>query len=369
LEAIEKAIRAAFERGNPEDRAYRVKVYRSAFAALERAIASSGDTQSEAAEARRKALKIRIVEIEAEFLPAEGEGPSRKMSVHASAPSVEPDLRGETGGEVRAPALDDAEPTGEAGFAPRLEADDYRDPVLSPEPAVLLPKEARRDARKRRPRRTGRSAFMSLLLVIVVLAAVGVGLWWVGNAGLLMIAGEPDTAGDNAPKTLQQENFQSQGTAPATIGSSAAGENWITIFSPADPTTVTAPATGKAAVMEEEGSKFLRIQSGSPGSAFTFDVGPGVLERIAGKHAVFDIVAHSEEGKETQMSVNCDLGALGDCGRKRYQVGHERNDYLFEIDVPGKKPTGAGRITIDPDLGGKGNPLDIVEIRVSTTAK
>ena len=367
MDAIEKAIRTAFERGNPEDRAYRVKVYRSAFAALERAIASSGDTQSEAAEARRKALKIRIVEIEAEFLPAEEGEPARKPSAPVAAPAVDPDLRRETGEEVRAPILDEAEPRGtDRAFEPRIEPGDREDPVPTSDPALPLGEEAPR--RRRRSGRKGRSLASSALLTVVVLAAIVGGLWWAGTAGLELLSGNPMSGGDTPPKTVEQENFNSsQGAGLRGPGSSANGEVWITIFSPTDPTTVSAPATGKAEVKEEEGGKFLRIQSGSPRSEFAFDVGQGVLERIAGKHAVFDIVAHSEEGKETEMSVNCDLGALGDCGRKRYHVGHERNDFLFEIDVPDKKPSGAGRIIIDPDLDGKGNPLDIVEIRVSTT--
>lgn len=358
MDAIEKAIRTAFERGNPEDRAYRVKVYRSAFAALERAIASSGDTRSEAAEARRKALKLRIVEIEAEFLPAEEGAPSRSPSPPVAAPMVDPDLRHEAGREVRTPILDDAEPgSTDRVFEPRIEPGDFGG---SSDPAAALREEAPR--RARRSGRKGRSLASFLLLVVVVLAAIGAGLWWVGTAGLEMLSGNPASGGDNPPKTIQQENFNS---SPRTLGSSGNEEVWITIFSPADPTTVSAPANGKAEVKEEEGGKFLRIQSGSPRSEFAFDVGQGVLEQIAGKHAVFDIVAHSEEGKETEMSVNCDLGALGDCGRKRYHVGHERSDFLFEIDLPAKKPSGPGRIVIDPDLDGAGNPLDIVEIRVS----
>jgi hypothetical protein len=367
LEAIEKAIRAAFERGNPEDRAYRVKVYRSAFAALERAIASSGDSNSEAAEERRKALKIRIVEIEAEYLPAEG-APPRVPSTPAHAPSVEPDLRHEAGGEVRAPSLDIAEPLGApAGFEPRIEPDDHG-PFAASDLAALPPEETPRRARERRGRRAGGSLLKSLIVIVVILAAIAAGLWWVGNTGLQLISGEPQTAADNPPRTLQQENFQQQGSNPSTLGSSAGAEKWITIFTPADPTTVTTPEAGKAEVLEEEGGKFLRIRAPSAGSEFVFDVGVGVLERLAGKHAVFDIVAHSEEGKETQMSVNCDLGALGQCGRKRYQVGRERNDFLFELDLPAGKPSGPGRITIDPDLDGKGNPLDVVEIRVRTSS-
>jgi hypothetical protein len=367
LDAIEKAIRTAFERGNPEDRSYRVKVYRSAFAALERAIASSGDTQSEAAEARRKALKIRIVEIEAEFLPAEEGGPVRKPSAPAAAPAVDPDLRQEAGEEVRSPVLDDAEPRGtDRVFEPRIEPGDRENAGGSPEPASPLREEAPR--RSRRSGRKSRSLASSALFAVVILLAIVGGLWWAGNAGLELLSGNPMAGGDNPPKTVEQENFNSsQGAGLRTPGSSANGEVWITIFSPADPTTVSAPATGKAEVKEEEGGKYLRIQAGSPRSEFVFDVGQGVIEQIAGKHAVFDIVAHSEEGKETEMSVNCDLGALGDCGRKRYQVGHERNDFLFELDLPGKKPSGAGRIIIDPDLNGEGNPLDIVEIRVSVS--
>ncbi|TIT51293.1 MAG: hypothetical protein E5W72_11680, partial [Mesorhizobium sp.] len=38
LDAIEKAIRNAFEKGNAEDRTFRERVYRSAFAALDRAL-------------------------------------------------------------------------------------------------------------------------------------------------------------------------------------------------------------------------------------------------------------------------------------------------------------------------------------------
>jgi hypothetical protein len=255
---------------------------------------------------------------------------------------------------------------GESGFAPRLEPDDYREPAAaSSGPTAPLPADAPRGAPTRRPRRSGGSLMKPFLAIVVILAAMGAGLWWAGNAGLLLIEGGQEAAADNPPKTLQEENSQSRAAAPGTLGSPAANENWITIFTPADPTTVTTPATGKAEVLEEEGSKLLRIQAGSAGSEFAFDVGQGVLEQIAGKHVVFDIVAHSEEGRETQMSVSCDLGALGDCGRKRYQVGHERNDFLFEADLPDKKPSGVGRIVIDPDLDGKGNPLDIVEIRVS----
>ena len=48
-----------------------------------------------------------------------------------------------------------------------------------------------------------------------------------------------------------------------------------------------------------------------------------MLDQIAGKHAIFDVIARAEDGKDTQMTVDCDFGELGDCGRKRYAVVHE----------------------------------------------
>jgi len=70
LDAIEKAIRNAFEKGNAEDRAFRERVYRSAFAALDRVLQANPGVTVEAAIKRRKAVQEKITEIESEFLPA-----------------------------------------------------------------------------------------------------------------------------------------------------------------------------------------------------------------------------------------------------------------------------------------------------------
>ncbi|TIU19607.1 MAG: hypothetical protein E5W53_22275, partial [Mesorhizobium sp.] len=121
----------------------------------------------------------------------------------------------------------------------------------------------------------------------------------------------------------------------------------------------------KAEVMQDDSGSFLRVRSGASGSAISFDVGQGVLEKLAGMHATFDIIARSEEGKETQISVDCNFGELGDCGRKRYAVGHERNEYLFDVRFPDKPPGAAGTIAINSDFDKQGKSVDIYEIRVS----
>ncbi len=94
------------------------------------------------------------------------------------------------------------------------------------------------------------------------------------------------------------------------------------------------------------------------------------MNQLEGKKATFDIVARADGGKMTQMSVNCDFGGMGDCGRRRYDVRDSVSDFLFEMDNPaGKKAGRAGTITVNSDLAGTGKPVNIYEIRVSTVAE
>jgi hypothetical protein len=91
-----------------------------------------------------------------------------------------------------------------------------------------------------------------------------------------------------------------------------------------------------------------------------------VLERLAGKRVVFAVVARAEEGKETQMSISCNFGELGGCGRKRYAVGYARGDFLFEVEFPAKQPGAAGTIAIVSDVGGEGKAVDVYEIKAAS---
>ncbi len=51
MDALEKAIRGAFQRGDAHDRAYREKVYRAALAALNRALADNPELPAQQAAA------------------------------------------------------------------------------------------------------------------------------------------------------------------------------------------------------------------------------------------------------------------------------------------------------------------------------
>ena len=372
MDPIEKAIRNAFEKGNAEDRAFREKVYRSAFAALDRALQANPGITVEVAIKRRKAMQARIAEIESEFLPAvlvvdpeasggpsapAVEAPSVGVASKSPAPASDPAAR-------REPSLDieqNVPPTAGSPVVPDI----IPEPVLPGSPSARLgdganggvevspDRDERRAARRRLPS-------LTLLLGLVLLAVVGTGLWWAVHSGVLKMPTQTETA------PVAEGPTPSDGaTAPVKPGQAEQDRAWVTVFTPSDPTLVSAPTDSTAEVMQDDTGSFLRVRSGASGSAVSFDVGQGILEKLAGKHAVFDIVARSEEGKETQMSLDCNFGDQGDCGRKRYAVGHERNEYLFDVQFPDKRPNAGGTIAINSDFAGEGKSIDIYEIRVS----
>ncbi|RWN53431.1 MAG: hypothetical protein EOS11_11590 [Mesorhizobium sp.] len=409
LDAIEKAIRNAFEKGNAEDRAFRERVYRSAFAALDRALQANPNVTVEVAIKRRKAVQAKITEIESEFLPAVP-AVGRPTDDDAAAPAVEQpagseaDADAEPEADAEPDAGADAEPApppevivdgpaeSPASVAPPVSdappaSDAPRSRVLpivpdimpeaafpdAPEIDLSSPQSAgdgdaevmpdRDDRRVRGPR----LPLTAIFLGVTLLAAAGIGLYFAAQTGVFKSAAELDTAPPQTPPTVEDDDFTPPGDTAPPLNSGEANEarDWINVFSPSDPTLVSAPSDAKAEVMQDDSGSFLRIRSGASGSAISFDVEQGVLDKLAGKHATFDIVARSEEGQETQISVDCNFGELGDCGRKRYAVGHERNEYLFDVRFPDKRPGAAGTIAINSDFDKQGKSVDIYEIRVA----
>ncbi|PAP92543.1 hypothetical protein [Mesorhizobium wenxiniae] len=393
MDAIEKAIRNAFEKGNAEDRAFRERVYRSAFAALDRALQANPGVTVEIAIKRRKAVQAKITEIESEFLPAvAGVGP--QADDDAAAPAVEQPADSEAEAEPDAeadaepapppdvvvdgpaePPASDAPPAAdaprsrvlpvvpdimpEAAFSGAPEIDLSSPPSTGDDDAEVMPD--RDDRRARGPR----LPLTAIFLGVTLLAAVGIGLYFAAQTGVFKSAAELDTAPPQTPPTVEDDDFTPPSDTASPLDSGETARDWINVFSPSDPALVSAPSDAKAEVMQDDSGSFLRIRSGASGSAISFDVGQGVLEKLAGKHATFDIIARSEEGKDTQISVDCNFGELGDCGRKRYAVGHERNEYLFDVRFPDKRPGAAGTIAINSDFDKQGKSVDIYEIRVS----
>ena len=341
MDPIEKAIRTAFAKGDPDDRVFREKVYRSAFGALDRAIQASPNMTEAIAARRRETLLAAITAIETEFVPARPASPEPPRQ--AAPDVVAPDVAAPEG---VAPVHVGRE---EPAFAPSLDGERR--------PAAARRRDgggkgdrraAGRDAGaqhhdRRRPRRRWRAAGLLVLLLVVLAAAA----WWFAGPGSVL----------QQPRTGEE-------AAPRIPGAGETMEDWVDIFTPADPTTVAAPGDSQAEVMEDDSGRFIRIRSGASGSPVLFDIGQGVLEQVAGRRAVFSVVARAPEGEGTQISVDCSLGELGDCGRKRYVVGASREEFLFEVDLPATRPGSGGTIAINPAIEGGGRSADIYAIRV-----
>lgn len=371
MDAIEKAIRNAFEKGNADDRAFREKVYRSAFAALDRALQANPGVTVESAIKRRKAMQAKIAEIESEFLPAVAVQPA-ETDAGAAAPAV--DSPAVAVSAAATPAIDAPGVDAPGAVPPQGERPDAGAPVPpvpdvrlertlagSPAAAAGTAAEVAPDRDERRARR--RRFPVGLVVGVVLLAAAGYGLWWALANGMLHL---PERGGQTPPATVGDGSAPpAAGGAPQAPGAADQGRDWITVFTPSDPALASAPSDAKADAMKDDSGSFLRVRSGASGSAVSFDVGQGILEQVAGKHAVFDVIARAEDGKDTQMSIDCNFGELGDCGRKRYAVTQQKNEYLFEVEFPDKRPGAAGTIAINSDFDKQGKSVDIYEIRVS----
>lgn len=400
MDPIEKAIRNALEKGNADDPAFRDRVYRSVEAALDRAIKANPQLTVERAIARRKGLQAKIADIEAEYRPAGEDGfegsldralmdilsdapvaPPREDRAAMpewpsadraeAAPSPQPTRRAQPGpavqrheptvdlGAVPAPP-DRAEPDFDAGsLPPPLDAPDISAPVPPSPPEIVAADRAARSRERKRP-------FAALFLGVAIVSLVAVGVLFAWRTGLFLSPQERDTSVPNPPLELESEDFDPAANGPPALSDQPPAEqDWITIFSPANAATASTPGDARAETMQDDSGSFLRIRSGASGSAVSFDVGQGVLERLAGRTAVFSVEARAEEGQETEFSIECNFGELGDCGRRRYEATYEPGEYLFEIELPKAQPGASGSIAINPDIALQGRAIDVYEIRVA----
>ncbi len=405
LDPIEKAIRTALERGDADDRQFRERIYRSVGAALDRAIQANPQLTVEKAIARRKGLQAKIAEIESEFQPARSdddaaldaalldildapfdppqppraereiawpdEAPPRPAAPREPPPvEIDSPPPADRAGRHPEPEVDLGvlpEPPGNADpsvdfpavVPPALDHADISAPVPDAPPRIAAADRAGRRSEKRRP-------FAAALLGAAVLVLLAGGLLYAIQAGLLKFPAGRGVTAQDTPATEPDEDF-----SPAPVGTSSLGaesgaeQKWVTIFTPANPATIGTPADAKAEVMQGDNGGFLRIRSGASGSAISFDVGPGVLQQLAGHKAVFNVTARGADGQGTEMSIECNFGDLGNCGRKRYEVGYEKAEFLFDLQMPDKQAGADGTIAINSDFAGKGRALDIFEIRVS----
>lgn len=391
LDGVEKAIRTALEKGDAENREFREKIYRSAFAALERVLTANDSITQEAADARRDRLKSKISSIESEFIPAvampgtpppvqpvqpkpaapvlpeasiptglPGDPPMTAPSP-SPRPAPEPDATAFPGMGDDAISLSEAELTPDVEPEISIGSDDVKPATPSLEVPAPKPNERPRPARRR--------PFALIFLIATLIAAAGIAYWWTMDSGILKSSEERDTSVPNPPKSLQEESFRPAGPSrpPLLEGEAENQRDWITMFTPADPTSVNASTGTLADIVREGDETFLRVRSTAAGEAgsIQIDIGQGLLEQLAGSGVVFSIKARSDADQPTEMSISCDFANLGNCGRRRFEVGASVEDFLFEIDLPDVTPGAGGALTINPDFTNQNRAVNIFQVRVA----
>lgn len=354
---LESALKNALAKGEASNPAFRQRVYRAAADALGRTLAAQPDADPEQVADQKRRLADAIRAAEAAWQKPAPEPEPQKAEPEAAP--VSPEVRAEPriGTPVPEVALR-AEPRPGTRDAP---------PKKSSLEDVSIDAPDRGDRQQRRRR----APFAKLLTGAVVLALVVVGAWWVITTGAFQSAEQRDTSVPNPPLELENESFQGTrdtgtSSAPAQLPTDTGrDEGWITLFQPADPTTISLVGSAAATIESDATSQFARILSPDAASPVVIDIPPGALQSLAGRTAQFSIVARSDDDAPTQMSVTCDLAGFGDCGRLRFSVTQNDNEFLFRVELPaGASAAGAGSLSIVTDIENEGRAVKLSGVRV-----
>ncbi len=244
---------------------------------------------------------------------------------------------------------------------PRASGHQPNRPVRWDEPDVDDGRGGRRSAGRNGKKR--RFPIFSLILVMaLVVAFVGIGVWWFIVGGLGLSSEERDMSVPNPPAQVESEDFAG---SPRPQGRFS--DDWVRVFSPDDITNVSANEDASVELLDEGSRAALRITStnGDEAGEVSFELGPGVLQMMQDRESLVAITLRSASEEPTQTYIRCDFPGLGDCGRRRFDVAYELNDIIFNVDLRGAAATGLpGYIYINPDVTGASRSVDIYGIRI-----
>lgn len=410
MSGLETAIRSALDRSDRANPEIRARIYQSARQALEAGLRKQDITDINVVSAQRQRLEetIRHIEAEERARPAEDMSVSPQLDAphvasNAARPAAEQPVQHEAvmsvRGETRDPPLsahtsspvesEASEPPASAGDfgdmragpADHLGADsDIRPaPAAAPANARSMNFKPERAAVRRKPRKF----FSRLLVFCILLAFLGMGAWWIKTSGVLMSAAQRDTSVRNPPAHVDSQDFSGDNSDDDTADDDNSGpvnpglatidpqnrfsEEWIEVLKPTEASKVAAGTQAKAEnVSENEGPavRLTSLSTGSDGNA-SVEVPVTVLQQMAGKPSTIALTLQSTSDAPTQITVECDFGSLGRCGRHRFTVSRQKTDALFQVHYDrSMAPTSAGRLIINSDVDGKARGVNVYAIRV-----
>jgi len=228
---------------------------------------------------------------------------------------------------------------------------------------AFKPERAAKDRRKK-------GIITRLFIWFTFLAFIGLGGWWVYSSGLLLSPSERDTSVPNPPPSVEAEDFDGQQNSqePTLAAGRGFSDAWQEVFNADHGNAGLQPGSlSKVEDVATGGGKAVRVtsQTADAGGNIAITVPVEVLRDMAGKASTISITLQSASNGQSQVSVSCDFGTLGDCSRHRFTATQERADMLINLSFDRTMaPNSPGRIFINSDIDGKSRPINLYSVRI-----
>lgn len=381
MNGLETAIRNALERSDRANAETRARVYQSARHALETGLQKQNISDPEIVTQQRHRLEAmihaieleersRLQTVEPEIRSPEASAPPPVPPVHtppaeapASAPSVEPAMRADARevsparrdfGDLRAERRDSSAEAPTAGPDVKFAGDEGSGMDVRPETAI-------------RHRKKRGNLFSRLFVFSVLLAAVGMGGWWVYTSGLLLSEAERDTSVPNPPPRAEEEDFS--GTQePKTLDTQATfSDDWIEIFESKRIDAIRPRGNAAVDVVSASDGTAMNIVSKSADTDGNVEitVPVDVLQQMAGRTSTISLTLQASGDASAQIAVECNFDRMGSCARHRFTVGTEKTDVLFRVTFDRSiAPASPGHLLLNSDLSGRGQGVNLYSVRI-----
>ncbi|MHB0951215.1 MAG: hypothetical protein ACYC10_04745 [Allorhizobium sp.] len=381
MNGLETAIRNALERSDRANAETRARVYQSARHALESGLQKQNINDPEIVTQQRHRLEAmihaieleersRLHAVEPEKRPSEASAPppvppvrTQPVAAPETAPSVEPVMRADAGevsparrdfGDLRAERRDSPAEAPATGPDVKIAGDEGPGMDVRPETAI-------------RHRKKRGNLFSRLFVFSVLLAAVGMGGWWVYTSGLLLTEAERDTSVPNPPPRAEEEDFS--GTQePKTLDTQAAfSDDWIEIFEPKRIDAIRPRGNAAVDVVSASDGTAMNIVSKSADADGNVEIAVpvDVLQQMAGRTSTISLTLQASGDASAQIAVECDFDRMGSCARHRFTVGTEKTDVLFRVSFDRAiAPASPGHLLLNSDLSGDGQSVNLYSVRI-----
>ena len=218
----------------------------------------------------------------------------------------------------------------------------------------------------KKPRRRERHVFASGFSSLVLLAFLGIGVWWLYDTG----AFDPDwdTSVPNPPPSVSSDDFTGDGSGPRRLNpESGFSGSWTTIYAPRQSDAISSGSLASAEIVSADNGSALKVVSTSGGEdgEVALPIEAAALRELAGRASVIAITVRAAGDEPTAFYVKCDFGTMGDCGRRRFNAESQASDALIEVDFTrALAPNSGGTISINSDVEGHGRAIDLFGIRI-----